>query len=80
MKNPMAILRRPGMPESLKISTFSSELRRRLRTTSPYLSQATNEEIILDLMDDMGAMGYAPDLREKVLKATMVGWLTCWGG
>ena len=75
MKNRLTILKRSAMPESLKVSTFTSELRRRLRTTSPYLSKEVNEEIILDMMDDLCSMGYDEKWRENIVRSTMKGWM-----
>ena len=73
MTNPLTILERSAMPEGVKVATFSSEILRRLKTTSTGISQEESEEIILDMMDDLTAMGYSQQWKEKVLKAAMSG-------
>ena len=50
MRNPITILTRSDMPENLKVTTLSRELQRRLKNTSIYVYQQTQEEILGELM------------------------------
>ena len=57
------------------MATFSNELLRRIKTTQLGVSQEDLEEILKELMDDLTAMGYTSEWREKVLKAATVGYM-----
>ena len=74
MVNPMTILERSAMPNKTKVATFSSEITRRLRTTSTAVSQAKTEEILMKLMGELEAMGYSLAWRTELLKSAMVGY------
>ena len=73
--NHLTILNRSAMPEKVKIATFSSEIIRRLKTTSIHVSQMETEEILTNLMDDLAAMGYNQDWRENILKSALKGYM-----
>ena len=74
MVNPMTILERSAMPNKTKVATFSSEITRRLRTTSTAVSQAKTEEILMKLMGELEAMGYSLAWKTELLKGAMVGY------
>ena len=63
------------MPEAMKIATFSNEILRRLKTTHAGLDQKEVESILGELMDDLSAMGYQLEWREKVLRSALVGYM-----
>ena len=50
-----------------------SEIIRRLKTTSQGVGREVTEGILIDMMDDLTAMGYSEEWKEKVLKASMAG-------
>ena len=63
------------MPESVKVATFSNEILRRLKTSDTEVSQTEMEEILIQLMDDLTAIGYTQEWKEKVLRAAMLGYM-----
>ena len=73
------MLRRSAMPESIKVATFSSEIIRRLKTTHVGIDQHIIEGILLELMNDLIAMGYTEDWRQKVLKSATTGYMRILG-
>ena len=79
VSNRVTILHRSAMPESVKVATFSSEILRRLKTTSMLLSKEETEEVLTTFMEDMKVMGYKEDWRKKVLKSALVGYMRILG-
>ena len=73
MTIPILILKRSAMPEGVTVATFSSEILRGLRTRGLGVSKEETEEVILDMMDNLTAMGYSQQWRDNVLKATIAG-------
>ena len=67
------------MPESVKVATFSSEILRRLKTTSILSSKEETAEVLTTFMEDMKVMGYKEDWRKKVLKSALVGYMRILG-
>ena len=63
------------MPESVMVATFPNEILRRLKTSHVGANQVDMEDIILNLMDELTAMGYTQECREKVLNAAMTGYM-----
>ena len=57
MANPITILQRSAMQESFMRATFSSEVIRRLKTSSTGLATEEVEEVLEDFMGEMVAMG-----------------------
>ena len=47
------------MPKSFKVATFANEVIGRLKTSHLEMNRKDMEKILLDLMDDLAAMGYA---------------------
>ena len=72
--NPLTILQRSAMPEGTKVATFSNEVTRRLKTSSTSLSRTTMENILGELLDNLGGMGYGEQWRTKVLRGAMTGY------
>ena len=75
VSNPITILKHTAMPESKKVATFSNEILRRLKTTHVEVSQTEMEGTIMTLMDELSAMGYAQEWKEKVLRAALIGYM-----
>ena len=76
VSNPLTILHRSAMPQSVKIATFSNEVLRRLKTTHVGLDQEEVESILVALMDDLTEMGYYKlEWRENILKASVTGYM-----
>ena len=63
------------MPESIKVATFSNEILRRLKTTHMEANQEDCERILIELMDNLAAMGYTEEWREKVMRAAIIGYM-----
>ena len=51
----------------MKVATMSSEITRRLKTTSEYLGRSTLEEILKTFMDELASMGYPLEWRKRLL-------------
>ena len=58
MANPMVIINRSGIPETTKVATVTSELRRRWKPMWVGASKQTYEKITLQFIDNLKAMGY----------------------
>ena len=79
VSNRITILQRSAMPEAVKVATFSSEILRRLKTTSVYLGKEETEEILSTFMEDLKVMGYTEEWRAKVLRSATVGYMRILG-
>ena len=75
VSNKFTILRQSAMPESVKVATFSNKILRRLKTSHVGANQEDMEDFILNLMDELTAMGYTQEWRERVLNAAMTGYM-----
>ena len=64
MRNKMTMLKRSAQPENMKVATMSSEIVRRLKTTSEFLSKDTFCDILETFMDELAAMGYGLEWRK----------------
>ena len=75
MRNKMTILKRSAQPENMKVATMSSEIVRRLKTTSEFLSKDTFCDILETFMDELAEMGYGLDWRKRVLVSSIRGYM-----
>ena len=74
LASPLTILQRSAMPESVKVATFTQEILRRLKCTSTGVSQDQTEDILLDFMSELEAMGYPLEWRLKIFRKAMIGY------
>ena len=54
---------------------MSSEIVRRLKTTSEFLSKDTFCDMLKTFMDELAAMGYGLDWRKRVLVSSIRGYM-----
>ena len=73
MASPITILRRTAMMENCKVSTASSEYRRRWKNSSKASSKESFEQITQEFTDALHGMGYSEEWVERVLLGAAKG-------
>ena len=75
MANPLTMLRRSAVPEGTKVATVSQEILRRWRNTSLGVGRKKVEQVTKEYMDNLAAMGYPWEWRNKVLQKALTGYM-----
>ena len=74
MATPFGILSRSAMNQNNKVSTASSELKRRWKNTTCYVSKRVFEKITKEYMVMLSASGYSEEWRENMLLGAIKGY------